>query len=59
LDFTLRFLPHKKTLLRNREKAIEVQSDIQQRLLEWMNNHSFSPELVKEYEEIASKFPEI
>jgi hypothetical protein len=55
LAFNLMYLPVESSLVvgnRGRE-AFEARREIQQQLLKWMAGHSFSPVLVKHYEELA------
>ncbi len=56
LDLTLKYLPAEGTLVENRQVAIAARREIQRELLKWISEHSFPPELVKQYEEIAEKW---
>ena len=53
LDFTLLRLPFEKMLGLERENIVAARREVLQRLLKWVSEHSFSEELVKQYEEMV------
>jgi len=50
-EFTSKSLPLEKTLDKNHEATVAKRRQIQQLVFEWLNKHSFAPELVKQYQE--------
>ena len=50
LDFNLKFLPMEKALDRSRESSANANREIRIRIVEWLQKHSFPPELIKQYQ---------
>ena len=57
LEFDLMFLPRLRNLQWRPEDTSAARSEIQRQVLEWIRQHSFQPELVRQYEEFAKQRP--
>lgn len=56
LEFNLVYLPAARSLVVNREALIKARCEVQKQLFNWLKEHSFSIELVKQYEIIAKQY---